>query len=427
MRTSKAEEAILLASEPRDIREYLAKRASNPNFLDPISVEAEAKLLARGNRLLDLSLAEYCLHKETAMALFERSPDDWPVRALVLSNQVLAKASFLGFPECLFGTMDAVIRYLKTISPDERAALFRNPSVDDGFLEAFLTLGDPWEAMDPDQRLGALDDLASNERLHCKRSTTDYDEGWDWYLAGKPFEAAWALIKKLEPNAKTAKHLSRLLRDLPADSYKTEGMEQALATWRSVPELEEGDASKNMKGRLSDFQTVRQAGARLLASRHDAASGSLRSSDDVAVRCGAYEGEIDLGTDAMKAAVERDGDLARVHLARNEDLWRSEETRDVLLNEVLRGADTEEPGREFNRRESYYRKKFPIWFKGQGVDEPDERSITESSIQDLVAGITGDAVFKGIQERLAALEKAQQKLFWLMVIAIVVVVARIWR
>ncbi len=426
-RTSKAEEAILLASEPSDIREYLTKRASNSEFFDPIGAEAEAQLLARGNRLLDLSLAEYCLHRETALALFERNADDWPVRALVLSNQALAKASFRGFPECLFGPPEAVIRYLKTISSDERAILFSNPSIDDGFLNDFLSLGGPWEAMDPDQRLFALDNLASNEKLHRRRSTVDYDEGWDWYMAGKPFEAAWNLIQTLEPGAKTAKHLSGLLRDLPADSFKTEGMEEALAGWRSASGSEEEEASKNKKGRLSDFQSVRQAGARLLASRHDTTPGALRSSDDVAERCGAYEGERKLNTDALRAAVARDGDLARVHLVRNEDFWRSEKIRDILIEELLRDADTEEPGWEFNRRESYYRKKFPAWFKDEGVNEPDERSITESTVEDLVVGITGGAVVKGIQDRLKAIEKTQQTLIWLTAVAIVILIASIWR
>lgn len=73
-RTSKAEGAILLASAPSDVREYLAKRASKADLLDPICAETEAELLARGDRLLDLSLAEYCLHGETALALFEGTP-----------------------------------------------------------------------------------------------------------------------------------------------------------------------------------------------------------------------------------------------------------------------------------------------------------------------------------------------------------------
>lgn len=424
-RTSKAEGAILLASAPSDVREYLAKRASKADLLDPICAETEAELLARGDRLLDLSLAEYCLQGETALALFERDPDDWPVRALVLSNQALAKTSFCGFPECLFGSMEAVIQYLRIVSPDERAILFSNPSLADDFLEAFLSLGEPWEAMNPEQRLWALDNLASNEKLHRRRSTADYDEGWDWYMAGRPFEAAWSLILKLEPSEKTAKHLSRLLRDLPTDNFKIEGIEEALVNWHSAPGAEAEEAEKNEKGRLSNFQSVRQAGARLLAARHDATSEAFRSSDDVAFRCGAYEGGHQLDVDAVKAAVERDGDLARVHLVRNKVLWRPERNRDELLKEVLRGAETEEPRLEFFRRERNYREMFPGWFNDEGIDEPDKRPITESSIQDLVAGITDDVAVKGIRDRLAALEKAHQKLFWMMAIALALFIAHV--
>jgi hypothetical protein len=52
-------------------------------------------------------------------------------------------------------------------------------------------------------------------------------------MAGKPFEAAWSLIEALEPNHEAATHLSRLLRDLPADTYKTEGLLEALETWHA--------------------------------------------------------------------------------------------------------------------------------------------------------------------------------------------------
>lgn len=426
-RTPKAEEAILLASEPRDVREYLAKRASKASYFDPISAEAEGELLARGDRLVDLSLAEYCLHPETAQALFERDQSDWAIRALVLSNRALGKASFSrGFPECLFGSKEALTDYLRTVTPDERATLFSNPSLDESFLESFLSLGEPWEAMDPEQRLWALDNLASNEKLGHERSTADYDDGWDWYTAGKPFAAAWALIEKLDPSAENARHLSSLLRNLPADSYKTEGVAQALERWKCGAVEAEKEAEQNSKGRLSDFQEVRQAGARLLVGRHDAEPGLYMDSEDVALRCGAYEASRKLDADAVKAAVERDGELARVHLVRNRELWRREQSRDLLSDVVLRSSETEEPRWEFRRREAHYRKEFPGWFEGEEYSEPDERPISESSIADLVSGVAGDPAVRGLHERLAAVEKSQQTLFWMVAAALLILVAQMW-
>jgi hypothetical protein len=422
-----AEEAILLASEARDVREYLAKRAGRASLFDPIREEAETQLLSRGDRLIDLSLAEYCLHQKTAQTLFDRDPSDWPIRALVLSNTALAKGSFKGFPECLFGSEEAVLEFLKAASGDELVVLFRNPSLDESFLESLLSLGKPWGAIQPEQRLFVLDYLARNEKLHRKRSTADHEDGWDWYMAGKPFEAAWSLIEKLEPSAEAATHLGRLLRDLPADTYKTEGMADALLKWRTPPSDAAAEQAENAKARLCAFQQVRQSGARVLASRHDAAPGEFLTSDDVAMRCGAYEGERKLTAVQIKAAVERDGYLARVHLMRNEVLWSSEKTRDLLVDEVLRDADTEEPRWEYQAREASYRKQFPAWFEGDDYAEPDERPVSESSIAVLVKSVVGDPAITGLRDRLTALEKQQQTLLWMVGIALVILVIRAWR
>lgn len=422
-----AEEAILLASERRDVRDYLAKRASRASLFDPISGETEAELLSRGDRLIDLSLAEYCLHQRTAKALFDRDPSDWPIRALVLSNTALAKGSFRGFPECLLGSEEAVLEFLKASSGDELVVLFRNPSLDESFLESLLSLGKPWEAMQPEQRLFVLDYLARNEKLHRKRSTADHEDGWDWYMAGKPFEAAWSLIEKLEPSAEAATHLARLLRDLPADTYKTEGMADALEKWRAPPGDVAAEQAENAKARLSPFQQVRQSGTRVLAGRHDAAPGEFLTGDDVAMRCGAYEGERKLTADQIKAAVERDGDIARVHLIRNEVLWRTEKTRDLLVDEVLRGAATDEPGWEYQSRDAKYRKEFPGWFEGDRYAEPDERPVSESSIAVLVKSVVGDPAISGLRDRLTVLEKQQQTLLWIVAIMLVILVVRAWR
>ena len=59
-RPSKAEEAILLASDNATAADYLVKRgeAKAGRFWDSISEETEAALLARNDRLINLRLAE---------------------------------------------------------------------------------------------------------------------------------------------------------------------------------------------------------------------------------------------------------------------------------------------------------------------------------------------------------------------------------
>lgn len=422
-----AEEAILLASEPRDVREYLVKRASKPSFWDPISKETEAELLSKGDRLIDLSLAEYCLHRETASVLFMRNQSDWPIRSMILSNQALSKGDiFQSFPECVFGSEEALLAYLRSISNDERAVLFNNPSLDDGFLVAFLSLGKPWETMDSQQRLWALDNLAANVKLQRRRSSADFDDGWDWYSAGKPFEAAWSLIEKLDPGEDTAQHLGALLRNLPSGSYQTEGIADALKAWRTGKGEADKEAKENAEGKLSDFQNVRQAGARLLVSMNAGEPISYLNSDDIAYRCGAYEASGDLSTELVEAAVKRDGDLARVHLIRNARLWRKEETRYILLDVVLSEAETEEPRWEFQRRDRHYRKEFPAWFKDEAYSEPDDRLISELSIADVVGALVADLNIKSLQDRLSSIEKTQLNFMWMVGVTLFVLIVHIW-
>ena len=93
-RTSWAEGEVLLASSTERIRDRLVARGEQPKFFDPISQEVEAELLARRERLLDLTLAEFCLYPKTAQTLFFREPADETLRLLVLSNAAMAKAGF---------------------------------------------------------------------------------------------------------------------------------------------------------------------------------------------------------------------------------------------------------------------------------------------------------------------------------------------
>lgn len=421
-------EAILLASPPNIIRDSLQKRAEKAALFDPISSEVEAELLSKGDRLIDLSLAEYCLHSETARDLFQRDLEDWPIRALVLSNEALSKASFIeGFPEILFESEEALLIFLSKVSSEERAILFRNPSIDDEFLESFLSLGKPWETMDSEQRLWAISELAYNKKLQTDRDEVAYEDGYDWYKAGTLFTAAWALVKRLEPTREAARHLSRLLDRLPADSHSIDGILEALQRWKLDEANEDMEEEvKNQKGHLSDFQMVRQAGARLLARSYKFDTEQLIQSEDIAFRCGAYEGSGKLTSKQTERAVERDGDLARLYLIRNDAYWRNKKTRESLFD-LLRGAKTEEPRWELNRSEENYLKKFPHWFEDEEHLEPDERPLIESTIADLVSGIVSDTSFKQMQMRLAALEEKQLSFRWMLLLSLILLLIILWR
>lgn len=413
-RWSEAEEAILLASPTDEVCRYLKKRAAKPSYFDPISKEVEMSLLERHDRLLDLTMSEHCLHPETARLLFNRDPEDWPIRSLVLSNEVMAHGHLLvSFPTCLFDDDEGLLRYLSTVAGKERGTMFSNASLGVNFLEEFLSMGKHWQAMQEDQRLWALDNLGSNERMRRKRSTADHEDGWDWYIAGKPFEAAWRLIERLDVSTDAATHLAALLEHLPNDCLETDGMLLALDRWKPLSSDETArEVEHNQKGQLSAFQQVRQAGARLLASDYKFDQKQFRESDDLALRCGAYE--VGPSTaEEVSQAIERDGDLARLYLLRNERSWRTSASRNELLD-LLTGAENDHIRWEYRDCERSYREKFPLWFKDEDLPvEPDERPLSEATIADLVTGVASDPNRKQMLDRINSLEKQQQTLIWL--------------
>lgn len=419
---------ILLASSSERIRDVFVQNGQlrGPLYVDE---EVEGKLLARGDRLVDLTLAEYCLHGDTARKLFFRDPEDWVIRTLVLSNNSMGVDQFVwGFPWVLFGSKDATNDYLSSISASENRVLFFNPTIADNFLEEFLSLGAPWVAMSPHRRLEALRFLGSNKKLLRERSTLDYVDGGAWHLAGKKFAAAYSLIEKMEPTPEAANSLSSLLRNLPIDGAGRQSLDEAaLARWKCDSTGEADEVNENKLGRLSAFQAVRQAGGRLFLGRRPEDDEKFWHSEDVALRCGAYEGTHWLDAETIKSAVARDGDLARVYLVRNKGLWYTEAKRDMLWRHVLVGSETGEPRYEYDRLARYYRAKSPYLFNDERTPAPNERLVGESSIAELVSSLTRDPAIKGLQERLEGLERGLTGFVIFTSLMLVILVALAWR
>lgn len=129
----------------------------------------------------------------------------------------------------------------------------------------------------------------------------------------------------------------------------------------------------------------------------------------------------------ISALLERDGDLARVHLIRNENLWRNQALRDALSDDVLRGSETEEPRWEYASRDRQYRKQYPGWFADDSYSEPDERPISELSISGVVTSIASEPAVRELKDRIIRLEKTQQITLWLAGITLVALLSHAWR
>lgn len=330
-RPSKAEEAILLASDNITVAEYLVRRGetATSRLWDSISEEAEAALLERNDRLVNLRLAEYCLYPATAQALFRRDQTDWPLRSLVLSNQKIAQGLLLNsFPECLFGSVEALRTYLSRITPDEASVLFANPAIDDRFLEEVLRLGDYWQVMPERARLVALSSLGDNPKLQKPVDSGDHVDGWGWHMAGKPFHAAWRLVIALDVNTDNARHLSHLYERLAPYCLEHDGILDALQKWIPQNDVErEVESKDNDRGNLSSYQSIRRAAASMLLQGSHLRQEQLLDSGDNAIRCGAYiSGRFT--PDEMKNAIDCDGWFATASLMQNPNCWQSSEHRD---------------------------------------------------------------------------------------------------
>ena len=423
-RPSMAEEAILLASDNAAVADYLLRRGETESghFWDSISEETEAALLLRGDRLIDLRLAEYCLHPATAHTLFHRDPTDWPMRSLILSNRKISQGLILqSFPECVFGSEAILKTYLASISPDDVSVLFANPTIDDRFLENVLRLGDYWQAMPERARLVALSSLARNPKLQIPVDMADYHaDGWGWHMAGQPFSAAWRLVISLDANADNARHLSEFYEHLAPYGYERDGILDALPKWVPQNESESGEEKKdNEGGSLSSYQNIRRAAAAMLLRGYDLKQEQLLESDDNAVRCGAYV----LGKftpDEMKCAIERDGWLATESLIRNANCWKTWEQREVLDEGISAwtGAPTNHAPElarwEYRRWENKFISEHPSWFDSEELHEVEDRPLMETSSAALIQQVMTSPALTSISTKVESLVQAQRTHFWLL-------------
>lgn len=421
-RPTGAEEAILLASDNAAVADYLAKRgeAETNRFRDSISQEGEAALLERNDRLIDLRLAEYCHYPATARALFHRDPTDWALRSLVLSNQ---KIIFASFPECLFGSVDALRGYLSSVTNDEVSVLFANPAIDDNFLGDLLELDSHWQAMPEQARLVALRVLAYNPKLQ-KLVTYDDDSGWAEYVAQKPFNAAWRLVITLDANDDTAECLSRLYDRLAPECFHKTGIISALTKWipQNVAELED-EAKDNKKGKLSSYQSIRRATAAMLLKNYHLKQEKLLESGDSAIRSGAYAAG-SFTPEEIKSAIERDDWLAASSLMQNPNCWRTSKHRDALH----RGETVSAPGfgyQTFLQWERKFLKEYPDWFKDGEIEiDPEDKPLSKATAGDLIRQIMVLSGSFPISKKLEYLAQAQRVQFWMLAVIIAFLVFR---
>jgi hypothetical protein len=230
-------EAEYLALAPHAVRERLALRAAQSKADwgdDNLDEKGEESLRLRRDPLIDLSLAQYARHVETARPLFSASEPASAHRLAILSNHSLGKGLFSRFPMGLFDSPEECKQWLIAGETVELNALFQNSHIEQDFLRDLLEGKEDWAQL-PDARMRLIVALLYNN----PRMRTEYDDshmdGYAEYSHNAVFDAAWGLAERVEPTEQWAKSLSWLYTVLYKQSFSLKEPMKTLERWRPDP------------------------------------------------------------------------------------------------------------------------------------------------------------------------------------------------
>jgi hypothetical protein len=391
-------ETELRLSSPERVYTWLETRAAKIKQGEyPVPRDIENALLARKEVLIDLGLARFATEQVTLETLFaryggtrkpvtERMPlilDDngsdlqKVLRIAVLSNESV-RTLIHPIPVTLLGlncTPEDLTHFMSRLSLEELTALFRNPTIDDPFVQQFIAQQGPWQALDDERRRVCLLALAQNALRDGQRQSCRV--------------GVWRLAQNLPPTKAWAEVLAELYRNIPPDAptllsriSSTVSREdvplKVAARWFPDPadaEQVASEAEDIARGYLGPYASVRCALARIAVKRGDI--GEWLENPDPAVRAAAYSETFCLGSDAIKAAGARDPKLACSFLLQNESLWISKESREDLR--ALTVAQPESEEWRYERARDAWMRAHPDWFRDEANKKPKE------SLSDLAA------------------------------------------
>jgi hypothetical protein len=347
----------------------------------------EQRLLDKNDEFIDLTLAQYCFHPETLSKLFKKSKDHSNVSLVLacVSNVSVGRRryAFVEQPEALFynsrkGQIDA---WFKVITSEEIDALFRNPTLGDGFLTNVLEGKQFWSEMTDEQKSTVLRALYYNPRV-----VTGYDnqmmDGYAEYSYGRVPDAIWRLAERLPVERKWAAPLEALLEKVVGDCRSMDMLEVA-KRWNVVDEKENPDRKKQL---LNPFEAVRFAlfkKSRKINEPYGKDRAGVRKqyldNADVAFRAAVYS-QLLLTPDEIKGAYEKDALVAVEYIGRNLHIWRNEPSRQAL-HDICWDADGRyndnylDCANQFNWKKRELEKEYPQWFEEK---EPEDLEIDET-------------------------------------------------
>jgi hypothetical protein len=395
-------EAQLAASTPDRVFAWLETRAvrpkDSPSDTDP---QVEKSLLARGDPLINLGLAQYGIEDDTVKTLFNSTDPAYrpALRLAVLSNQALVTHQPYhsgNLTEALIGHRRNASEWLPELSNEELRALFTNPTLDDNFLIDFLEQKTGWHELDERRQMFVLRALAKNPRM-----TAHYDnlimDGYAEYKHSAVFSAAWQLAGLVPVKIQWAWALYELLRQTTPDSMMKEPLEVA-KRWFPDPsdaKAAAAEASALESGHLGAFALLREEIARLAVQGSSAGTklDALLIHEDLPVRLAACQ--YGRPTEAqIAAAAARDPKFVFSAVVKNKGLWSRASTRKILKDLAWKQPDPRsymDAPNLYRYLEADFKEKQPTWFKDEDLEPVDEDSlpVTRGQLKEAVADLTG--------------------------------------
>ena len=441
-------EAELMASSAERVHLWLETRANSTEISDTTGdEELEQSLLSRGDRLIDLGLARFCLWPDTARVLFERrqaakpgqESDALALRLACLSNRALSKLCLWSpFKELVDYRNGGLEQWLSTVDDLEIKALFENPDIDDHFLRDFLECKKPWEAMSESHRVQAIQALGRNQRM--QQAYIGPMDGFAEYTHRSVFHAAWQLAEKLPTTREWAATLRWFLDQLRRESHSEKTPLNVAKRWFPDPsdtDAEETESEAIKSGYLENYQGVRSALARLAIKNNDKLATELLSHTDIALRTAAYF-DMRMTPEQLTSAFAHDGKVAVNSALHNLHLWRNPETRKVLHDicweaDNLDGKHYMDYANHFNHFKKDYVKKFPDWFKDEEEQEesiePEEQPATKADIERAIEAWASQqyAVPGALEQLKKAIDAVNGRVGWVWWFSIIALGLSLWR
>jgi len=375
----------LLNSTPETVAKWIKEEnaeAGKNAYIRDYDIEIEATLLATGNRLVELAIAEHGTNQKALTTLWEKTehPDDKQVRhnkalrlAMLSNKNVGANFSLGAMTVSLIGH-ERFTTFIQTATPQELEAICQNPEIE--FLESLYEKKGYFEPLSEERWREVIIATIGNPRITVKYDDRNDYDGWTSYKRGCEPRAAYKLAATVPVTIEWANCLAWLLAEtipeLPFNT-KVEDIDAVMARWRVnlFPKYEDSNFHIDNCAKVRTF-----FGRLYLSYGIKKPIEELLSSSDQATRCVAYSAA-KLTAEQVKAGAEMDKTEFLDWALHNENLCMSEPVREAV-REACRAFGDEErhEGGWFNTFCDKQRIKHPHWFK----DDPykDDPEVYES-------------------------------------------------